>query len=397
LFVVPTAEALGAPTGSQQGNRNPMKLFECQNCDQPLYFENTRCESCGLSLGYLPSLNTMTALKADPPAWHALASPGRYRYCANAAHQGCNWLIAADDSAEYCQACRHNRTIPDLGQDDNLLRWRQIEVAKRRLFYTLICLRLPLRTRAEDPNGLAFDFLVDAATSSGATPVLTGHDNGVITINVAEADDVERERRRSQLGEPYRTLLGHFRHEIAHYYWDRLVANSSHLEEFRQVFGDERKDYAAALRSYYAAGAPADWPEHFVTAYATAHPWEDFAETWAHYFHMVDTLETAGAFGLVVAPKLTKGLPTTIDFDPHIVDTDRLIKAWIPLTFAANSINRSMGAHDLYPFVLSLPVIAKLAFIRSVVHTQRGGVATPDGGIRAMIASLRHRVGMVQT
>ena len=373
-----------------------MKLFECQNCGQPLYFENTRCESCGLSLGYLPARQTVSALRPDPPNWRAIASPrGGYRYCANAAHGACNWLIPAGDPDQFCAACRHNRTIPDLTQADNLTHWRLVEIAKHRLFYTLLRLRLPLQTRAEDPDGLAFDFLADAvALSSGAAPVMTGHANGVITINLAEADDVERERRRGQMAEPYRTLLGHFRHEIAHYYWDRLVANTPSLDEFRQIFGDERQDYAAALQRYYAAGAPADWPEHFVTAYATAHPWEDFAETWAHYFHMVDTLETAGAFGLVVAPELTKGLATRIDFDPHAAEMDRLIEAWIPVTFAANSINRSMGLPDLYPFVLSAPVIGKLAFIQTRIHTHGGRVATPNGGIRAVIAGLRRRAGM---
>jgi hypothetical protein len=166
--------------------------------------------------------------------------------------------------------------------------------------------------------------------------VLTGHENGLITINLAEADDAERERRRHQMGEPYRTLLGHFRHEIAHYYWIRLVANSLSLEQFREVFGDERRDYGGALQDYYTRGAPADWPERFVSAYAVSHPWEDFAETWAHYFHIVDTLETANAFGLIVKPKLPQSLAAKTYFDPHDSDLDRLIGSWLPLTFAVN-------------------------------------------------------------
>jgi hypothetical protein len=384
-----------AARSADQHEPRIMKLFECQNCGQPLYFENTRCESCGLSLGYLPERQTVTALKPDGVNWRALANPrGRYRHCANAAQGACNWLVASDDPAAYCAACRHNRTIPDLTLPDNLAHWRLVEVAKHRLFYTLLRLRLPLRTRVEDPDGLAFDFLVDHdAMPPGAAPVMTGHANGVITINLAEADDAERERRRGQMAEPYRTLLGHFRHEIAHYYWDRLVANTASIDEFRQIFGDEREDYGVALQRYYASGAPADWPEHFVTAYATAHPWEDFAETWAHFFHMVDTLETAAAFGLVVAPMLSKGLATRIDFDPHTADMERLIEAWIPVTFVANSINRSMGLPDLYPFVLSAPVIGKLAFIQARIHAQAGRVARPNSGLRAMIAGLRHRAG----
>jgi hypothetical protein len=374
-----------------------MKLYECQNCAQPLYFENTRCESCGLALGYLPAGDTVTALKPCEDGWQALAAPHqRYRYCANAAHAVCNWLVAADRPEQYCAACRHNRTLPDLSAPDNLNNWRLIETAKRRLFYTLLKLKLPVATKAEDPNGLAFDFLADGADGSSASSVLTGHAGGLITINLAEANDAERERRRHQMGEPYRTLLGHFRHEIAHYYWDRLVANSDGLEEFRNLFGDERRDYGGALQRFYAEGAPDDWSEHFISAYASAHPWEDFAETWAHLFHMVDTLETANAFGLVVNPKLSQGVAARIDFDPHHARLHRLVEAWLPLTFAVNSINRSMGLHDLYPFVLNSPTIAKLAFVHERIHAQAGGSTAPDDGLRAMISGLRQRTGLTR-
>jgi hypothetical protein len=299
-------------------------------------------------------------------------------------------LVSANSPEQLCVSCRHNRVIPDLSQSEHIERWRLIEIAKHRLFYTLLRLRLPVRTKAEDPDGLAFDFLADnAAPSPSAPPVMTGHANGVITINLAEADDAERERRRRQMQEPYRTLLGHFRHEIAHYYWDRLVAGSAKLDEFRQIFADERTDYAQALQHYYASGAPADWAQHFVSAYAAAHPWEDFAETCAHYFHMVDTLETAGSFGLAVAPKPSKALRARIDFDAHRADMKRLIEAWIPLTFAANSMNRSMGLPDLYPFVLSSPAIAKLTFVHTCIHA--GRQTDSNRGIRAMIAGLRGR------
>jgi hypothetical protein len=368
-----------------------MKLFECQNCAQPLYFENTRCESCGLSLGYLPDHETVTALKPHGNVWTALADPrGTYRFCTNAVHNVCNWLVSANSPEQFCAACRHNRVIPDLSQPEHLEHWRLIEIAKHRLFYTLLRLRLPLRTKGEDPDGLAFEFLADIPVpSSGISPVMTGHANGVITINLAEADDAERERRRHQMYEPYRTLLGHFRHEIAHYHWPLLVATSATLDEFRQIFGDERADYSQALQHHYASGASADWAQHFVSTYATAHPWEDFAETWAHYFHMVDTLETAGSFGLAVAPKPLKGLRTRIDFDPHRASIERLIGAWIPLTFAANSLNRSMGLRDLYPFVLSPPAIAKLTFVHARIHSRAGQQTKSSRSIRALIAGLR--------
>jgi hypothetical protein len=379
-----------------------MKLFECQNCGQPLYFENATCESCGLWLGYLPERAVVTALEEADGLWRALAAPGqRYRFCANSQHNVCNWLVASDHAETFCAACRHNRTIPDLTNPENLEHWRRIEYAKHRLFYTLLRLRLPLTTRPDDPNGLAFDFLSSpVGASSAAAPVLTGHAGGLITLNVAEADDPERERQRKSMGEPYRTLLGHFRHEIAHYYWDRLVANAPAIEEFRRLFGDEREDYGAALQRYYAQGPAPDWPEHFVTAYASAHPWEDFAETWAHYFHMVDTLETAFAFRLRLRPRVAMGadLAAAIDFDPYVSEMDRIIDAWLPLTFAVNSINRSMGQPDLYPFVPAPQVIWKLTFIHDEIHavTSRRPRDSEHKARRAIIAGLKRSVGMPQ-
>ncbi len=349
-----------------------MKLFQCQNCGQPLHFENTRCERCGLSLGYLPAREAMSALKADESAstpeqqvWRALADSELYRFCTNAAYDACNWLIPAAVPDTYCAACRHNRVIPDLSLPENLDRWRALEVAKRRLFYTLIQLRLPVETQSENAAGLAFQFLADVAPAE--PPVMTGHANGVITINLAEADDAERERRRQRMGELYRTLLGHFRHEIGHYYWDRLITDTARLEEFRRIFGDERQDYAAALQNYYANGAPADWSERFISAYASSHPWEDFAETWAHYFHMIDTLETAHVVGLAISPKLPQSPGAVFDFDPRDTEISRLIEAWLALTFAVNSLNRSMGLHDLYPFVLGASALAKLSFVHQLI------------------------------
>jgi hypothetical protein len=371
-----------------------MKLFECQKCGQPLYFENTRCESCGLALGYLPERGTITALVPGGEALRALAErDGRYRYCANNQHDACNWLMPADTSEVFCAACRHNRTIPDLSQAGNIARWRKIEAAKRRLFYTLLKLRLPRTTRVEDPeHGLAFDFIAE----DPSTRVMTGHTAGVITINLAEADDPERERQRFEMGEPYRTLLGHFRHEVAHYYWARLVAPSARLDEFRTLFGDERQDYAASLERHYAQGAPPDWPDRYVTRYASVHPWEDFAETWAHFFHMVDTLEIAAAFGLSVKPKVGKGagLAAKIDFDPHRAELDRIIEAWLPLTFAVNSINRSMGLPDLYPFVLAPAVIVKLDFVHRLIGIRSDPPARDRGTstMRAMLAAIRRTV-----
>jgi hypothetical protein len=218
---------------------------------------------------------------------------------------------------------------------------------------------------------LVFDFL---AEDPGTPKVLTGHENGLITLNINEADDAQREKIRKQMGEPYRTLLGHFRHEVGHYFWDVLVRDGGHLAECREVFGDETADYNDALKVHYAEGPMANWQEHFISAYATSHPWEDFAETWAHYLHIVDTLETAHAFGMRIRPRVVKSpeLQAVMDFDPYQArDFDTIIEAWLPLTFAMNSLSRSMGQADLYPFILSSDAIRKLGFIHKLVHAAR--------------------------
>ena len=375
-----------------------MKLFECPACGQPLYFENTQCESCGRRLGYVPSSQDLTAIEPTDGGWRATGLPDRlFRLCANVEHAACNWLLTFEEAGPYCVACRHNRTVPDLSVEWNRVRWRRLELAKHRLFYALMRFKLPLVDRSRDPQGLAFDFLADPAeTSSGGPAILTGHDNGLITINIAEADDAERERRRHAMGEPYRTLLGHFRHEIGHYYWNVLVRDDPSLEPFRRVFGDERQDYGEALERHYRDGPPEDWQDRYVTSYASAHPWEDFAETWAHYLHIADTLETASAFGLRVRPKIVRGpeLSAEVDFDPHeVADLNRIIDAWLPLTFAVNSLNRSMGQPDLYPFVLSPLAIAKLGFIHERIYGSRGRDTDASGVLKAVIGGLRTRIG----
>jgi hypothetical protein len=350
-----------------------MKLFSCQACGQVLFFENVRCEQCGHALGYLPDKTTISALEELPEGgWKALAAPEKpYKFCQNYAFGVCNWMVAADDPAGYCLACRHNHLIPDLSVEGNATLWARLEAAKRRLFYTLLRLKLPLENRADDPvHGLAFDFLADTPQSH-AQSVMTGHDNGLITLALREADDAVREKVRGEMGEPYRTLLGHFRHESGHYFWDRLVApNEKMLEEFRRRFGDERENYDAALQRHYAQGAPPGWQNNYVSVYATTHPWEDFAETWAHYLHIVDTLETARSFGIKVKPRAAHGeLSAVVDFDAHNASSmTQLIDAWLPIAFAVNSLNRSMGQSDLYPFVLAPTPIEKLGFVHQLIH-----------------------------
>jgi len=296
--------------------------------------------------------------------------------CANAAEDACNWLIPGESAGAFCAACRHNLIIPDLSDPGNRLRWWRIEAAKHRLIYGLMRLGLPLVTRAEDPReGLGFDFLADSPDPS-APRVMTGHDNGLITISLAEADDAERERRRTEMREPYRTLLGHFRHEVGHWYWDRLVRDDeAALARVRALFGDDRQDYGEALKRHYEEGAPPDWRDAYVSEYATTHPWEDWAETFAHYLHIVEVLDTGHAYGLSLAPRLAADrLAAAIPFDPYRApDIETLTGTWVPVATALNSLNRAMGQPDLYPFVLPPKAIEKLGLVQELVSAARTG------------------------
>jgi hypothetical protein len=349
-----------------------MKVFHCDNCDNLVFFENVECVVCKRRLAYVPELGSMVALDAEKlEPWQPDKEGRAFRLCENyRSHNVCNWLVPEDEDDPYCASCRLTRVIPDLSVPANVQAWYKLEVAKRRLVYSLIGSRLPLEAKDEVPeHGLAFEFLAEGVTP-GAAPVLTGHNAGVITVNIAEADDAEREKRRVSMHEPYRTLLGHFRHEIGHYYWDRLIRDREEIEPFRELFGDERADYSHALQTHYKDGPPENWQNYFVTAYASAHPWEDWAETWAHYLHMVDLLESASACGLALRPRRA-GQPAlksqpSIHLDGPVFDA--MLARWFPLTYVLNNLNRSMGLPDGYPFILSTPAINKLRFVHDVVE-----------------------------
>lgn len=352
-----------------------MKVFHCDNCQQLVFFENTQCVKCKSTLAFEPELSAMVALEPESEdLWHLPKqqrrgrSSGklRLRLCQNYAGQDvCNWAVRAEDPNPLCRSCRLTQIIPDLSVPGSKTAWAKLEAAKRRMLYTLMELKLPIHGRDRDPeHGLSYELL--AATSEA--PVLTGHSHGVITLNIAEADDAERERRRVALREPYRTLLGHFRHEIGHYYWERLIANSPRIEQFRQLFGDERQDYAAALKQHYQQGPPADWQQHFISSYATAHPWEDWAESWAHYLHMTDMLETAASNGLSLHPARRDEPALKRAHSGPDEPFGRLIEAWFPLTYLSNNLNRSMGLADAYPFVLSEAATAKLRFVHDILR-----------------------------
>lgn len=350
-----------------------MRVYTCQSCGRMLHFENALCLGCGEALGFLPERLVLSALVPEGAALRATATGDLWRRCGNAGAAACNWMVPEGSGETFCASCRLNRTIPDLTRPGNIVLWQAIEAAKRRLVYALLRFELPLSTRhSEGAAGLAFDFLADAP---GAR-VMTGHDDGLVTINIAEADAAERERRRLALNEPYRTLIGHLRHEVGHYYWDQLVRDGGRLDAARAVFGDERADYAAAMARHYAEGAPLDWQARHVSAYATMHPWEDFAETWTHYLHMVDTLDTAASFGLAVDPEVARAPGVRIAFDPYRApDIEMLVSGWVPLTLAINSLNRSMGLPDLYPFSLSPVAVGKLGFVHDLVAAVRAETA----------------------
>lgn len=348
-----------------------MKLFSCDHCGHTLYFENVVCEQCGHRLGYWHETDLLLSLEGDGGGWIAPMLPGKhFVFCANAGFGACNWLVEhLPGGSPFCRACRHNELVPPIDDAQSLLRWQVIERAKKRLIYSLLRLHLPLATRDEDGvHGLGFRFLSEQLAPS---PVLTGHQSGTITIALTEADDAEREYRRTRLNEPYRTLLGHFRHEVGHHYWDILVGGSAHLADFRALFGDETEDYDGALQRYYAQGALPDWQQRYISSYATAHPWEDFAECWAHYLHLVDTTEMASAFGVRLKPKVDEAgaLAARIDFDAYrVTDIAELIEHWVPLAALMNNLNRSIGQHDAYPFVLTTAIIEKLGFIHRLVR-----------------------------
>ena len=355
------------------------RAFSCA-CGRPVFFSNSQCLACHRALGYAAGSGMLLALEpVRSGGWREAGVPPRraprYLRCANLdSPAACNWLLDAGEVAAgftLCRCCRLTRTVPDLDQPAAGLWWCRIEQAKRRLVSSLLGLGLPVRSKAEDAeHGLAFDLLLSPPEGPA---VITGHADGVITLDASEADDARREQRRGQLGEPYRTLLGHLRHETGHYYWQLLVQPTRWLADFRTVFGDEQQDYAAALQRHYAEGPPADWGQRFVSAYASAHPWEDWAETWAHYLHLVDTLDTARSFGLDgerVELSYERFGPQVIEDagDPEGARFLALINSWMELTGVLNELSRSMGVADFYPFVLSAPAVRKLHLVHRVIR-----------------------------
>lgn len=355
-----------------------MRDFACPNCGQQLAFDNSVCLSCSSPLGFSLAERSLVVI-GDPPGDAEKDPQGgvvdrqRFRLCDNLHVAECNWLVEtrsgsgtaaapSNGGQALCESCRLTRTRPNDLDAAGMAAFAEAEAAKRRLIMELVELGLPIVGRDRNPDrGLAFDLL-----SSSTASVVTGHDDGVITVDLAEANDPHREQLRIEMDEPYRTLLGHFRHEIGHYYRAILVANNEAWQRFLTLFGDPSTDYQAALDQHYAAGAPIGWDASFVSSYATMHPDEDWAETFAHYLHIRDTLDTAAAFGF--APS-----GATLD-RPQVgrAGFDRIIEQWLPLAWALNMVNRSMGHPDLYPFVLPDPVLKKMRLVHELCATANG-------------------------
>jgi len=353
-----------------------LRTFSCQ-CGNTLYFENTRCLQCGHTLGFDPAqLRIIAITPQDDGSWQPAGDAGRqYHLCKNYQEaKVCNWLVPVEDSDPFCTACRLNTVIPDLSVEENWQRWYKLESAKRRLVYTLLALRLPVISHKTDQDhGLAFRFMEDIKELDPFSEevvlyeqIMTGHQAGTITINIIEADDSAREQIRETMNESYRTILGHFRHEIGHYYWDQLVARTQYLDGFRDLFGDERNDYKSALAQYYQNGPQPDWYTNYISAYASSHPWEDWAETWAHYLHFVDILETAGHHNVGIQGEEIENTREDIrdwlgqrEFSSIITQLARLMRT-------LNEMNRSLGVADPYPFEHPPRVIEKLEFIHQI-------------------------------
>ena len=320
-----------------------MQQLHCPHCRERVFFEQGQCSNCGRRLVFAPEGLSFRTLEGAVP-------------CANRTLIGCNW--SAQGGAAYCLSCGLTRTIPNLGPPQNLLLWRRVEQAKRRLVYDLSRLKLPL---ADDGGArVSFDILSEEASEA---PVMTGHLDGLITLGLSEADDAVREARRNAFREPYRTLLGHLRHEVGHFYWDVLVNDTNLQKPFRLIFGDERQSYEAMLQKYYARTDRSYDRQGFISEYATSHPWEDWAETFAHFLHIVSTLDTASSLPLSLDERARQTL-----VDPYLEkDFEALLSSWTPVSYTMNELNRSMGLGDAYPFELSRAVRGKLHFVHMVI------------------------------
>lgn len=330
-----------------------MRLFSCPVCQQQVYFDNTVCLACGSEIAFTPESLQMVAVG------------GPHRTCVQRfTAEACNWAIDPNDPIERCRSCRLTGALSVVGAD--ALRARA-EAAKRQVLYTLLQLGVPFAAKLSDDDMAGLRFVWALPGLNG--PLFSGHQNGTITLNLNEADDAHREATRVSFGEPQRTVLGHLRHELAHYLYQRFVDGWPELATFREIFGDERNDYTAALQYHYSNGPAADWQQHFISAYASSHPWEDWAETCAHYLLMVEAVDTAAAWGLQLS--LAGGEQVQPD---HLAATapvaSLVIDHWLPMARFLNAMSRSLGLADSYPYLIPPPVVGKLRFVQDMIRAK---------------------------
>ena len=339
-----------------------MKRFYC-DCGAEIFFENQHCGKCARTLGYDFYSNMMIPIEYEESEYYVSKEGTSYRLCGNwIDFNTCNWLVPRENSHKLCYACRFNRTIPDqtnsgIGYPKNFFRWYRLEEAKRRLLYTLLEMKFQLTNGWDDrENGLLFDFIEDHESGGQVVkPVTTGYVSGIITINSKEADDVERVQARSALNERQRTIVGHFRHELGHYCWDKIFCQLPSANYFEHVFGEANLNYKESIDLYYKKGPPRNWHDGFISAYASSHPSEDWAETWNHFLLIYDCLETAREFGL------------TSDY-PSITDLSGSVLMWRELAVTLNQLNRSIGLNDAYPFIITRRVEEKLRYVAAVIN-----------------------------
>jgi hypothetical protein len=333
----------------------------CPHCRRFIYLDTLVCPDCEATLAYHVPSREFVGLRegratVDGEMWFACSNRG----------WGCNWLVHEDAAAGRCISCRLTRTQPDADDTIAMEKLAKTEESKRRMLIQLGDLGLPIVPWYTQPGGLGFDLL---SSLSEGRRVTIGHANGIITIDLAESLDDRREALRVRLGEPYRTMLGHLRHEVGHYYQKVLITDEETWSRCRALFDDERASYQEAIKRHYSLGAPEGWQESYISEYATMHPWEDFAETFAHYLHITGTLQTAAAIGIQLDAAVTSARDTDVVPRDSYADepVQLLLSDWEWMSQAFNRINRSMGFGDLYPFDIPAPAKRKLGFVHELV------------------------------
>ena len=310
-----------------------MKRLQCPTCANEVFFDSLNCVHCSTGL----------VIELADDGGMTVADITTTEPCARRPGWACNWP-AVGAGAPLCTSC----VLVDAGESwSNPLMVPYLS-AQRRALYQLTELGVPWVGRSE----LRFAY----RSSTAGHDAVMGHRSGEITLDLDEADPARGELIRATLGEHYRTPLGHIRHELGHFVWLTLVASdATRLAEFREVFGDERTDYAGALDNHYGRADDGSWRSHYASFYASAQPWEDFAESWAQVMHVHDVVETGAAWGVVARPA-------------DSTDAGAWLTTSITASLAANELARAMGMRDLYPFTLTPGVRAKVEFCWRLVR-----------------------------